>query len=141
MLKILGRTDVFLYLEIAKKSILLIPLSVGAFIGIYWMLIASIGTSIIAFFLNSYYSGKALHYTSWMQLKDVAPSYGIAIAITLPVFFMKYLPVSYWIVLPLQLIVGLSIFLLIGKFAKSAEYAEIENIMKRFLHRGKVSSL
>ena len=141
MLKILGRTDVFLYLEIAKKTILLIPLFVGAFIGIYWMLVASIGTSIISFFLNSYYSGKSLGYTSWMQLKDVAPSYGIAIAIALPVFFMKYLLISYWIVLPLQIIVGLSIFLLIGKFAKSAEYVEIENIMKGFLHRGKSTSL
>ena len=135
MLKVLGRTDVFLYLEIAKKTILLIPLFIGAFIGIYWMLVASIGTSIIAFFLNSYYSGKSLGYTSWMQLKDVAPSYCISVAITLPVYFLKYLSVSYWIVLPLQLIIGIFLFFLIVRITKNAEYYEIEMIMKKFLYR------
>ncbi|MBR1557306.1 MAG: lipopolysaccharide biosynthesis protein [Prevotella sp.] len=135
MLKIQGRTDIFLYLEIAKKTILLIPLLIGAFVGIYWMLVASIGTSIIAFFLNSYYSGKNLGYTSWMQLKDVAPSYCIAIGIALPVYLLKYLPVSYWIVLPVQLISGLLLFLLINRFVKNEEYVEIENILKRYAHR------
>lgn len=140
MLKVQGRTDVFLYLEIIKKVFLLIPLFVGAFIDIYWMLIASIGTSIIAFFLNSYYSGKSLDYTSWMQLKDVAPSYGIAAVIALSVYFLKYLPISYWLVLPLQLIIGMILYFLIGKLTKSAEYMEIENIMRRYLHRNTICS-
>ena len=92
MLKVLGRTDVFLYLEIAKKTVLLIPLFIGAFVGIYWMLVASIGTSFIAFFLNSYYSGRDLGYTSWMQLKDVAPSYGVGLVVALSVFFTPLRP-------------------------------------------------
>lgn len=132
LLKVQERTDIFLYLEIAKKTILIIPLLIGAFIGIYWMLIASIGTSIIAFFLNSYYSGKAIGYTSWMQLKDIAPSYGIAIAIVLSVYFMKYLPISYWIVLPMQILTGALVFFLICHFTKPEEYSLVLDILKPY---------
>ena len=135
MLKVQGRTDIFLYLEIAKKTILLIPLFVGAFIGIYWMLIASIGTSIIAFFLNSYYSGKQLGYTSWMQLKDVAPSYGIAIAIALIVYFLKYLPVSYWIILPMQIVTGVLAFFVICHFTKSEEFSLVMDVLKPYIQK------
>lgn len=142
MLKVQGRTDVFLYLEIAKKTILLVPLFIGAFIGIYWMLIASIGTSIIAFFLNSYYSGKNLGYTSWMQLKDVAPSFGVATTVALSIFFLKYLPLSNWIILPIQIVLGAGVFYIVCETTKLPEYIEvkgivIDNIGKLTHHRRK----
>ena len=130
MLKVQGRTDVFLYLEIAKKTILLIPLFIGAFIGIYWMLAASIGTSIIAFFLNSYYSGKSLGYTSWMQLKDVAPTYGVATVVALAVYFLKFLPISNWIILPIQIVVAAVVFFLVCETIKTSEYVEVKGIAK-----------
>ena len=135
MLKVQGRTDIFLYLEIAKKSILLIPLFIGAFIGIYWMLIASIGTSIIAFFLNSHYSGKALHYTSWMQLKDVAPSYGIALFVSLSIYFLKYLPMSFWIILPMQIVTGVLAFLFVCHVTKTEEYSMILSLLKPYIQK------
>ena len=135
MLKVQGRTDIYLYLEIAKKTILLIPLFIGAFIGIYWMLIASIGTSIIAFFLNSYYSGKELGYTSWMQLKDVAPSYGVALLVGLSVYFLKFLPITFWVVLPLQLLLGTMVILMVCHVVKPEEYKEIKGFLKSSVKR------
>lgn len=128
MLQVQARTDVFLYLEIAKKIILIGPLFVGAFVSIYWMLICSIFTSIVFFFLNSYYSGKELGYTSWMQLKDVAPSYGVGLVIASSVFFLKYMPISYWIVLPLQIIVGIGVFWAVCEGLKLPEYLELKEI-------------
>lgn len=136
MLKVQGHTDVLLYLEIAKKTILLIPLSIGAFIGIYWMLVASIGTTIICFFLNSYYSGKDFGYSSWMQLKDVAPSYGVATRVALSVFFLKYLPISYWIIFPIQIIVGGCVLYFVCETIQIQEYLEVKGIVRSLL--GKV---
>lgn len=132
MLQVQGRTDIFLYLDIVKKAILLIPLLIGAFIGIYWMLIASIGTSIVAFFLNSYYSGKDLGYSSWMQLKDVAPSYGVAFAVAVSVYFFKYLPLNYWIVLPIQVVVGAGVFFTLCRITQLEEYLEIKVIFASY---------
>ena len=128
MLQVQGRTDIFLYLEIVKKVIALGPLCLGIFVGIYWMLVGSIVTGIISFFLNSYYTGKSLGYTSWMQLKDVAPSYGVAIVVALSVYFFKYLPISYWCVLPIQFMVGTGVFFLVCELTKLPEYLEVKGI-------------
>lgn len=129
MLKVQGRSDLFLVLEIIKKIIAIGPICLGIFVGIYWMLVGSIASGIIAFFLNSYYSGKLLGYTSWMQLKDITPSYGLAFLIALSVYFFKYLPLSYWVILPIQLLVGVCVFFLICKLTKMQEYEDVKNMV------------
>lgn len=128
MLQVQGRSDIFLYLEIVKKIIAVGPLCIGIFFDIYWMLIASIITGIISFFLNSYYTGKKLGYSSWKQLKDVAPSYGVAFIIALSVYFLKFLPLSNWIILPIQVLVGIIVFFVICEITKLQEYIEVKNI-------------
>ena len=133
MLNVQGRSDLFLGLEVIKKIIAVGPLLVGVFVGIIPMLCMSLITSVIAFFLNSHYSGKLIGYSSWMQLKDVAPSYGIAMLIALSVFFLKYLPVSYWVVLPLQLLVVALAFFVICHVLKCAEYLELKGIISSYV--------
>lgn len=128
MLQVQGRSDIFLYLEIVKKIIAIGPLCIGIFFDIYWMLIGSIVTGFICFFLNSYYTGKKLGYSSWKQLKEVAPSYGVALVIALAVYFLKYLPLSHWIVLPMQIILGILVFFAVCETIKLSEYIEIKNI-------------
>lgn len=133
MLQVQGRTDIFLYLEIAKKVLALGPICLGIFVSIYWMLVGTIVTGIIAFFLNSYYTGKRLGYSSWMQLKDVAPIYGIAFLVALAVYFIKYLPISNWIILPIQLIIGAVVLFVVCEKTKLQEYIEVKEIAKGFL--------
>lgn len=129
MLQVQGRSDIFLYLEVVKKIIAIGPLCIGIFFDIYWMLIASIITGIISFFLNSYYTGKKLGYSSWKQLKDIAPSYGIAFVIALSVYFLKLLPLSNWIILPIQILVGIIVFFVICEITKLEEYIEVKKIV------------
>ena len=131
MLQVQGRSDLFLGLEVIKKIITLAPLFIGAFIGIIPMLLTNMVVGIIAYFLNSHYSGRLLGYSSWMQLRDIAPSYALAIAIALPVWFLKFLPLSYWIVLPMQIAVGATVFFTYCKLFKMNEYKEIIDILKK----------
>ena len=63
-----------------------------------------------------------------MQLKDVAPSYGVALAVAVPVYFLKYLPLTYWVVLPMQILVGAGIFFLLCEKTKLLEYQEVKKI-------------
>ncbi len=137
MLQVQGRSDIFLYLEIIKKILAIGPICLGIFVGIYWMLVGSILTGIISFFLNSYYTGRKLGYSSWMQIKDVAPSYGVATTIALSVWFFKYLPLSNWVILPLQIIVAVVVFFIVCKIFKIAEYEEIKQLLKTFIRRKK----
>ena len=128
MLQVQGRSDLFLGLEIVKKIVGTIPLAVCIFYGILPMLYVNLISAIISFLLNSHYSGCLLGYSSWMQLKDIAPSYGIAILIALSVWFLKYLPLSCWIVLPIQIVVGTSAFIVICKGLRVKEYEELKKI-------------
>ena len=130
MLQVLGRSDIFLYLEIIKKVIGIVPIMIGIFVDIYWMLTASILIGFVSLYLNSWYTGKALGYTFWKQLRDIAPSFGIAFSIALSVYFLKFLLLSYWIILPLQIAVGLLVFFLLCKITKIKEYKEVIDIAK-----------
>lgn len=128
MLQVQGRSDIFLYLEIVKKIIAIGPLCIGIFYDIYWMLIGSIVTGFICFFLNSYYTGKKLDYSSWKQLKDIAPSYGVALVIALAVYFLKYLHLSHWVILSIQIVLGGIVFFVVCEMTKLNEYKEVKNI-------------
>lgn len=135
MLQVQGRSDLFLGLEIVKKIIGLGPLFVGAFVGIFPMLYTTILTSIISYFLNSYFPGKLLGYTCWKQLKDISLSFFIAFSMAVFVYTIKYLPFSYWLILPLQIVLGLSVLIFLCKIARLEEYNEIVKIVKSTLNK------
>lgn len=135
MLQVQGRTDIFLYLEIIKKVLAIAPICLGIFVNIYWMLVGSIVVGVFSFFLNSYYTGKSLGYSSWMQIKDVAPSYGVAFVIAASVYFLKYLPLSNWIILPLQIVVGTVVFFLVCEKLKLLEYIEVKGIVSEYTRK------
>lgn len=133
MLQVLGRSDIFLYLEIVKKIVSLVPILVGVYVGIYSMLVASIISGIISLYLNSWYTGKALGYTFLKQIRDVVPSYLLASVIALSVYFVKYLPLNYVLVLPLQILIGVLVGFTACEYFQQAEYREIKHlVMNRF---------
>lgn len=133
MLQVQGRTDIFLYIEIVKKIIAIGPLCLGIFINIYWMLIGSIVVGVASFFINSYFTGRDLGYSSWMQLKDVTPSFCVAIVVALSIYFLKELPLGNWIILPLQVLVGGCVFILLNERIKLPEYIEVKTIVRKYL--------
>lgn len=132
MLQVQGRSDIFLYLEIIKKVLAIGPICLGIFVNIYWMLVGTIITGISSYFLNSFYTGKKLGYSSWAQLKDVAPSYGVAAVIAVSVYFLKLIPITPWIILPLQIVLGVIVMLVLCETLKLEEYIEIKIMAKTY---------
>lgn len=137
MLQVLGRSDIFLYLEIIKKVIGLVPICIGIFVDIYWMLVASILIGFVSLYLNSWYTGKALGYTFWKQLRDIAPSFGIAFTIAISVFFFKYLPISNWGILPIQIVVGVVVCIIACRKSQLEEYKEVLGMLTIILDKRK----
>jgi len=135
MLQVQGRSDLFLGLEIIKKIIGLAPLFVGAFVGIMPMLYVNLLIGVICYFLNSYFPGKLLGYNSWMQIKDIAPSFGIAALVALSVWFFKYLPISNWFILPIQIVIGIAVFFALCKMTNIGEYEEVKSMVMPFINR------
>ncbi len=107
MLQVKGRSDLFLFREIIEKGIEIVPILIGIYQGIIPMLYAGLLANVIEYFINSYISGRLTGYGPWSQIKDIFQPYIVAGIVFASVYFMKFLPVSFWIVLPLQMIVGL----------------------------------
>ncbi len=128
MLQIQGRSDLFLRLEIIKKTIAIGPLLLGIFIDIYYMLIGSVFTGFFAYYLNAYYTGPALNYSIKEQVKDILPSFGVAITMAAIVYAISYLPITPFILFPLQIIVGAIITIILCKAIKLEEYVELKGI-------------
>lgn len=137
ILQVLGRSDIFLYLEILKKIVGIVPIVIGIFCGIYYMLLASILTGVISLYLNTWYTGKTLNYSFWKQLRDITPSYFTALVIALAVYFLKYLSLPYYVVLMLQIIVGIVACITISEIFKFDEYKELKIIVIKVVNRKK----
>lgn len=129
MLQVQGRSDLFLKLEIIKKIIAIGPLLLGIFVNIYWMLGGSVITGFIAYYLNAYYSGPFLNYSIKEQVKDILPSFGVALAMAVPVFTMSFIPLNPFILLPLQIVVGAVITITICEATRLSEYLELKDII------------
>lgn len=135
ILQVKGRSDLFLKLEIIKKIIATIPIVIGIFWGIKLMLWGSVCTSFIAFFLNSYYSAPLIGYPTLRQIKDIVPTFCISFIVAAVMWSFSLLSVSYYVMLPLQCIVGLLLAFLIYERTKLPEYMEIRQLLLSVLRK------
>jgi len=141
MLNVQGRSDLFLKLEIIKKLLIIPTIIIGVIFGIKIMLIGMIANSIIAYFLNSFYSGKLINYSTKEQLLDIMPSFLLGGLIAVIVFVLgNLLTVTYLIKLILQLITGAVLFFGYCELTKMSDYLYlkqilVENVLRRKLFK------
>lgn len=135
MLKVQGRSELYLGLEVVKKIIGIVPLVIGACIGIIPMLYTYLATCVISFFLNSHYSGRLIGYNSFQQLRDIMPSYGVAIIIAISVYFLKYVPVSPWMILPAQLSIAFIVMWCSCVIFRMEEFEEMKGIVLNYIYK------
>lgn len=73
ILNVKGRSDLFLNLEIIKKVLVVVLIFITLRFGILGLIWGQLIGSILAFFINTHYSGKFLDYSAWKQVKDISP--------------------------------------------------------------------
>jgi O-antigen/teichoic acid export membrane protein len=132
VLKVKGKSDLFLKLEILKKVIVVISLIITVPMGIMSLLWSQVVISVISFFINTYYSGKLLEYSPLEQLKDVMPSILLACLSGVFVFSLDYLLKGNGVIDILRIISGLSIGFLVyigaSRLAKYDSFIQIRQI-------------
>ena len=129
MLNVLGRSDLFLKLEIIKKIIVIPTIIIGLFWGIKVMILGMWVNTLIAYYLNSYYSGKFINYSIKEQVSDILPSFFLALGMGVIVFFAGKLIVSGYVVkFILQILIGATITLLVSELLKPEPYVYIKEI-------------
>ena len=129
MLQVQGRSDLFLKLEIVKKIIAIGPILLGVFISIEWMLWGSVLIGLFAYWLNSFYSGKMIDYGSLAQLRDIAPSFGVAFVMMAALYALTLTELPPVALLAVQLIAGAGIAIGLCELLRLDEYYELKNIV------------
>ncbi|MEG1724009.1 MAG: lipopolysaccharide biosynthesis protein [Anaerovoracaceae bacterium] len=129
ILQVKGRSDIFLKLEIIKKCIGVMPIVIGIFYGIEFMLLVGVIISMIAYFFNSYYSGRLINYSTWSQIRDILPMFGVSLFVAICMWGLSFLDIPNMLILPLQCIVGIMLAIIIYKRIKLPEYFEIKEIV------------
>jgi len=130
MLQVQGRSDLFLKLEIIKKILAVPAIMIGILLGIEAMIIAMIFNSLVAFFLNSFYSGKLIGYSSFDQLKDILPSLLFALGIGSIVFIIgTLLPTADYLTLIIQLAIATLLFFAGSEILNFKDYLYLKQIV------------
>ncbi|WP_433779244.1 lipopolysaccharide biosynthesis protein [Flavobacterium anhuiense] len=102
LLNAIGRSDLFLKMDLSKLPITAIAMIVTIPLGVTAMVIGQVVTSGISFFLNAYLPGKFYGYGPLSQLKDMFPVLLATMGMSLLVFLLTLFLDS----LILQLIIG-----------------------------------
>lgn len=114
----LGRSDIYLKLEIAKKIVGIIGLCISVPFGIYAMVIAKIVAAIVSTFINASPNKKLLNYNIIEQLKDIMPSFFISAIMGIMVYMIIFLNLSVWLTIIIQVLLGIIIYIVLAKVFK-----------------------
>lgn len=88
VLKVKGRSDLFLKLEVIKKIIIVLTIVVSIQFGIMGLIWGQVFTSGLAFFINTYYTGKFIRYGAWQQFVDIIPVLALSFLVGAGVFIL-----------------------------------------------------
>jgi len=130
MLQVQGRSDLLLKLEIIKKSMAVPVIIIGIFLGIKAMIAGMMVNTLIAYYLNSYWSGRMIGYSMQQQVKDILPSFGLAITMAVVVFLLGlFLPFTPLWKLIIQMSAGALFILIVSETTKFRDYEFVKGLL------------
>ena len=136
-IKAMGRSDIFLKLEVVKKvvetSVLLITLRYG----VLAMALGQLFCDILAQLINAWPNKKLLNYPYWTQLKDLMPCLLLSLAMAGCVLAVQLLGLHDLLTLVIQILLGVVIYVLGAKLLKLDSFDYILNMVKTILQRRK----
>ena len=137
-IKALGRSDLFLKLEIVKKIVGLLALFFTMNISVEAIAMSMPVTSILSQIINSWPNRKLLDYSYMDQIKDMLPQIGLSCVMGGIIFFVKFFHWNDWLTLFVQGLMGGIIYILGSKLLCIESFDYIISIANEYL--GKRSS-
>lgn len=130
-IKALGRSDMFLKLEIIKKCVGLTLLIITMRISVLAMAISLLISGVCSLIINSWPNRKLLDYRVEEQIKDILPNIIMALIMGAAVFGIGLTPLPLLLRLMIQIVVGAGIYYILSKITKNDTYYYAVNIIKQ----------
>lgn len=140
-IKAMGRSDLFLKMEITKKSIGLVVLLSTMQYGVMTMAYSLLFTSFINQLINSFPNAKLLKYRYIDQIVDMLPQIGASLLMGAAVYLVNFLPIASWAMLLIQVPLGIFIYILISKLFKIDSFQYTLETVKGFFNKRKKATL
>ena len=132
LLKVKGRSDLFLRLEIIKKVIGVSVLCITIPKGLVAMCVGSIFSSLFCLVVNTYYTGNLINVGFVRQMIDLFPILFLSLLMgTLVYAFCHYFSFSPLLALIVGSLIGFIFYVSIAKILKFAEWNELMMIIRK----------
>lgn len=137
ILTVIGRTDLYLRLEIIKKIVAFITISMALMIGVtleglLWVLFIN---AVLGYIINVHYSKVFIGYGYIDQIKDISSVTIVSIIMGVLVFLCSKIIISTSYLLVLQISVGALSYILLSYFFLKTEFNDVLNIIKSMMKR------
>jgi O-antigen/teichoic acid export membrane protein len=107
----LGRSELYLRLEIIKKVLIVICVATTWPWGIPAMIYGLILFSVVSCYLSSYYTGELIGYPLQEQLRDILPYFIISGLMGIVIYALDFLPFpNHWSMLLVNVVTGVSVY-------------------------------
>lgn len=133
----MGRSDLFLKLEIIKKFVGLMSLLITVNHGVIVMAYSQLMIGLICQVINAWPNRKLLYYRYIDQLKDILPSIVLAAMMGSAIYPVCYLHLADSLILVIQLILGIIVYLGFSMIFKNNSFFYIWGIVSRMIDKKK----
>ena len=135
----MGRSDLFLKLEIIKKSYGLAALVIAVLFFDSPVAIAMTGviTTVLSCFVNAAPNKKLIGYSYFEQMKDVLPSLVASLVMLAGVLAVGLLPLNPFLTILLQVAVGVAIYVAISAITRMTPFMVLLDMIKKILKKKK----
>ena len=136
-IKAMGRSDLFLKLEIIKKVIgvllIVITLPISVMAMAYSLLVSSVSGQII----NSWPNKKLLNYSYLEQLKDMLPQIGMSVLMGVVVYCVQFMKLGTVLTLVIQVLLGMALYFGMSVLFKVDSFNYLISVAKSLLAKGR----
>lgn len=134
-IKAMGRSDLFLKLEIAKKIVGMTLLLSSMWFGVMAMAYSLLLSSVLSQIINAWPNRQLLGYGYLEQVRDFASGILLAIGMGICVYLIGFLPLPAIVTLLFQIIIGAVIYIGVSALLKLEEFEYMLGMVKLFLKK------
>lgn len=134
-IKAMGRSDLFLKLEILKKAVGLVLMISSIQFGVLAMAYSMLIGNVISQVINSWPNRKLLGYSYEDQIKDILPCILLAAFMGGCVYTITFLELSLMATLCMQVVSGALVYIVCSAILKMSSFLYLWDIVKIIVHR------
>lgn len=130
VIKALGKSKLYLILEMIKKTVFILSLVVAVQYGVFAIAVTAVVVSIVSCLINAGVMQKLIGYSVWRQLLDILPGFLAAIIMGIVVAVLPGLISNSFMLLVCQILVGGVVYVLLSYLFNRDVTRYLLNILK-----------